>query len=219
MPLESANNISQLDDRYPLASDPASRGDDHLRLLKGVLKKQFPGKDGNGLAAPITLTEEFLNGLPKKLEDMQKSIDARWPVGSALLLFSNQNPNGTYPGTWALVTGDASLALGDGSSNVGGIFGDNTPLVPLPEHGHIGHFNGNPLPPHDHGMQIFGDVQAGNVNQRAPAIAKNQGELRTQGNSAGTPTGSVTVDVNGTRDARINVRGAQIKVNVWKRTA
>ena len=42
MTVESASYISQLDPTYPTAGDPKSEGDNHLRLVKTVLKTQFP---------------------------------------------------------------------------------------------------------------------------------------------------------------------------------
>ena len=42
MTVESATYISQLDPTYPTAGDPKSEGDNHLRLVKTVLKTQFP---------------------------------------------------------------------------------------------------------------------------------------------------------------------------------
>tara|TARA_R100001443_G_scaffold27140_3_gene40435 strand:- start:12571 stop:14415 length:1845 start_codon:yes stop_codon:yes gene_type:complete len=42
MGIESGNFISNLNSANPLSSDNVSEGDDHLRLLKNVLKKTFP---------------------------------------------------------------------------------------------------------------------------------------------------------------------------------
>lgn len=42
MTVETASYISQLDPTYPTAGDPKSEGDNHLRLVKTVLKTQFP---------------------------------------------------------------------------------------------------------------------------------------------------------------------------------
>ena len=42
MPLESATFIQSLDINNPPGTDPKSQGDDHLRLLKSVLKSTFP---------------------------------------------------------------------------------------------------------------------------------------------------------------------------------
>jgi len=46
MGLETATYISQLVATNPLATDPISQGDDHLRLLKSVLQAQFSGLSG-----------------------------------------------------------------------------------------------------------------------------------------------------------------------------
>ena len=46
MGLETGTYISELVDTNPTASDPVSQGDDHLRLIKTVLKNQFSGLSG-----------------------------------------------------------------------------------------------------------------------------------------------------------------------------
>lgn len=66
MGLETASTIAELQETNPLPTDAVSAGDDHLRLIKAVLKSQFPGKGGNGLDAPLTATEDDLNNIPTK---------------------------------------------------------------------------------------------------------------------------------------------------------
>jgi len=51
MTVESASYINQLNASYPTASDNISEGDDHLRLIKSVLKTQFPNL-GNTVVQP-----------------------------------------------------------------------------------------------------------------------------------------------------------------------
>jgi hypothetical protein len=47
MPLEESGNcISDLDSSNPAATDEVSRADDHLRLIKSVLKASFPHVSG-----------------------------------------------------------------------------------------------------------------------------------------------------------------------------
>ncbi len=41
MPLETASTIAQLNENNPVVGDPVAQGDDHLRLIKAVLKAQF----------------------------------------------------------------------------------------------------------------------------------------------------------------------------------
>lgn len=64
MSLESGTYISALDSVNPTGSDPKSRGDDHLRLIKSTLKNSFAGITGavqvggtnGGVANVYTLT-------------------------------------------------------------------------------------------------------------------------------------------------------------------
>ena len=60
MALESATYISELVDTNPTATDAISQGDDHLRMLKTVLKTQFSGLSGT---AAITASETEMNKL------------------------------------------------------------------------------------------------------------------------------------------------------------
>jgi hypothetical protein len=59
MTVESASYISQLNTANPGASDNISEGDDHLRLIKSVLKTQFP----NTGTVAVTQTTAQMNKL------------------------------------------------------------------------------------------------------------------------------------------------------------
>ena len=58
MALESATYNSELVDTNPVVSDPVGQGDDHLRMLKTVLKTQFSGLAGT---TAITTDESEMN--------------------------------------------------------------------------------------------------------------------------------------------------------------
>jgi hypothetical protein len=60
MALETATYISQLTATNPVAADSVSVGDDHIRMLKTVLKTQFSGLSGT---TAITSTEAEMNYL------------------------------------------------------------------------------------------------------------------------------------------------------------
>jgi hypothetical protein len=64
MALESATYIGQLEAANPTTSDPVDEGDNHLRLLKAVLKAQFPSL-GN---AAVTATAAQINQVNSKLK-------------------------------------------------------------------------------------------------------------------------------------------------------
>ena len=58
MPLETGDYISDLVATNPPGTDNVSQGDDHLRLIKHVLKTTFPNING-----PVTSTDEDLSNL------------------------------------------------------------------------------------------------------------------------------------------------------------
>lgn len=89
MALETASYISQLNVANPLSTDAVSQADDHLRLIKAVLKNTFPN-----LNAPVTATPGTLN------TPIAAGIIAMWsgavgavPAGWALCDGTNGTPN------------------------------------------------------------------------------------------------------------------------------
>lgn len=81
MSLESATYINQLVATNPTAADPKSQGDDHLRLLKGVLQAQFP----NLGAAAVTVLASELNALAGISSAVQTQLNAKAPLASPAL--------------------------------------------------------------------------------------------------------------------------------------
>jgi hypothetical protein len=63
MAVEQTNTIEGLVSTNPRIIDPVHNGPDHLWLIKNVLKKTFPGKNGNGFSKPITANEDEINSL------------------------------------------------------------------------------------------------------------------------------------------------------------
>lgn len=74
MTVETSTTISGLQDS-PLGDEEFHEGDDHLRLLKSVLKLQFPGQAGNGYAKAILATEDELNYLQDLTSNAQEQLD------------------------------------------------------------------------------------------------------------------------------------------------
>jgi hypothetical protein len=96
MSLESATTISGLQVSNPTGDDPQSQGDDHIRLIKAVLKNIFPGALGFGFAIPITTSEVELNyvqgvtgSIQTQLTALTASIAATAAAAAALI------PSGT----------------------------------------------------------------------------------------------------------------------------
>lgn len=220
MPLENATTISQLDSSWPLGLDSATRGDDHLRLLKAVLKAQFPGASGQGFSKPITIKEDELNGIVAKVDGLTNKY---FPVGTVVLRMDNKNPGTIYGGTWQLITGDATVTFGNGAAQTGAIVGSNVVGVPLPAHSHGSSHNlstGN-SGDHNHQIPLRGSDNSGNT---AITSSRDDGVgtiiyTRNSGTHNHPIYGGVTINSAGTSNATINVSGARIAINIWRRTA
>lgn len=86
MGLETAVYVNGLVVTNPAAGDPAGEGDDHIRLLKSVLRNTFPN-----LSGPITLTETEVNGILVTLAGLA-------PLSSPIFTGVPQGPTAA-PGT------------------------------------------------------------------------------------------------------------------------
>jgi len=71
MSLETGSYINSLVATNPLAGDPRSEGDDHIRLLKAVLLATFPN-----LTGAVTPTQAELNRLAGITSGVQAQLDA-----------------------------------------------------------------------------------------------------------------------------------------------
>lgn len=219
MPLENANTIEQLDSTWPLGLDSSSRGDDHLRLLKAVLKSQFPGASGRGFSKPITVTEDELNALPQKVADLGKTL---FPVGSVVMRMDAVNPATLYGGTWQLITGDATITFGNGAAQTGGATGSNDVAVPLPAHTHGATHNLGTTNNGNHNHAIRTGSQRMSIDDVRGNWFRDTNMLNYTeyaGDHNHGITGNVSIQSAGTANATVNVRGARIAINVWQRTA
>lgn len=95
MTIESATYIKSLDAANPSGDDPLADADDHLRLIKAVLKATFPNLD-----APVTATPAQLN--------------SGIPIGGTILW---PFPINTIPAGWAICNGQ-TLVRSDGLGNI-----------------------------------------------------------------------------------------------------
>lgn len=105
MSLETGNYIKDLLDTNPEGTDPKSQGDDHLRLIKHVLKTQFAGlTQGVGIAGK----ESDFNALTGICGNrLANNIDS----GTSQVGFYGIGPatTGTMPPNWA--NGDVLLSF------------------------------------------------------------------------------------------------------------
>lgn len=96
MAIESAAFISDLNTSNPPGSDPVGQADDHIRLIKSVLKATFPNISG-----AVSATQSQLN-------------TSLVPTGS-ILLWSGSTAS--VPTGWALCNGQ-TVARSDGTGNI-----------------------------------------------------------------------------------------------------
>jgi hypothetical protein len=123
MGLETGTTISQLVSTNPLGSDLRSQGDDHLRLIKAILKAQFPGVGGLGFNIPITAKETELNFLTGVTSNIQTQLNTlttnvaklNAPSGTRIVFYSAAAPTG-----WTIVGGLTNRILVNGSGGTTG---------------------------------------------------------------------------------------------------
>ena len=87
MGLETGTTIADLNENWPEGTDNVSQGDDHLRLIKSVLKSQFPNLDCAVLATcddlnkTIDLAAGSVNGQTSK----NATQNLPWPASEVTL--------------------------------------------------------------------------------------------------------------------------------------
>ena len=138
MPLESSTTIANLDASWPLSTDFILDGDDHTRLIKSVLKAQFPGASGNGFAIPIIAHEDEINHLSGVTGNVQSQIDAIIandnliaPSGTVMTFFQGSPPLG-----WTVLTGLDNSMMRIVDANGGGYGGTDSPISFSTSHNH-----------------------------------------------------------------------------------
>ena len=148
MGLETGSTISSFITSNPTSSDPVNQGDDHLRLIKSVLKAQFPGAAGSGFATAITATEAELNYVHGVTSNIQTQINNFLPSGTRMPFAQAAAPTG-----WTQdITDNANNRMLRVVNTAGnGVGGSDSPIVnstTMVAHTHT--FTGNSLAPHSH---------------------------------------------------------------------
>jgi len=107
MGLETATYITDLVSTNPLGTDSKAQGDNHIRLLKEVLKTQFP----NLGSAAVTATAAEINLLAGGI------FDIIYPVGTIYESTSSANPSTYFTGTTWARYGNGRVTVGQDSSD------------------------------------------------------------------------------------------------------
>jgi hypothetical protein len=140
MGLETGSTIASFITSNPTSSDPVNQGDDHLRLIKSVLKAQFPGVGGLGYATAITTTEAELNAL-HGFTNIGFASGTRSPFAQAAA------PTGW---TQDITDNATNRMLRVVNTAGGGVGGTDSPILnnTVPSHTHV--FTGSALAAHTH---------------------------------------------------------------------
>ena len=197
MALESGDFISDLDETWPLGSDNVSQGDDHVRLIKHILKTQFPNLD-----SAVTATPEEMNKGGTPTGAVIAFGGAVAPSGY-LLCNGDEIDRTTYAGLYAVITdtygaGDGSTTFNipdlrsavpagaDGTNAQGDVGGKDTwTSADIPSHGHTTSTNGNHT--HNYGFSEF-DFDRGDLTTKyaQSRLDPNSRTTTTNGNHSHT---------------------------------
>ena len=153
--------------------------------------------------------------------------------GSVVFRVDN-NPSDVYGGTWKLISGNATLYLGDGTEQSGLVEGSDFQETPLMNHTHTVN--------HDHGsftsyttLSRLSSVGYGYASGTSASVPTSgwSGFVRTgdgtgwglkfyntQYNKSSTinpPNASFTSGSSGDSNSKIDVSGAKLKLNVWQK--
>lgn len=132
MPIETGTTIAELDEQWPLSGDAILEGDNHIRLVKAVLKAQFPGALGDGFDTPITATEAEINYLTGLTGNVQQQIDdlideyqsnLYAPAGTVMVFYQAAPPTG-----WTQLAANDNSMLRVVAGAGGGAGGDSDPI-------------------------------------------------------------------------------------------
>lgn len=115
MPLESATYVDDLVSTNPLGTDDVSLGDDHIRLIKSVLKNTFPNLDG-----ALTTKLAVLNGVSQLITvgSDGEALKFNWPSGGTVAQVTNWTSASPVPANQAEQRYIASTDGGSDTYNI-----------------------------------------------------------------------------------------------------
>lgn len=188
MALESASFISQLNAANPLSTDTVSQADDHLRLIKNVLKNTFPNLD-----APVTASPSVLNNpVPAGFIGMWSGAINAIPSGWLLCNGSNGTPDLRDR---FIVGAGSTYAVG----NTGGSATVTLNESQMPSHTHVISATTGAAGAHTHTATVTDPGHVHTANQPLPGSTSA---------SSGGSTGQGTV-----RDTNSAVTGISVSIS------
>ena len=193
MPLESATFINNLVASNPASTDTVSQADDHIRLIKQVLRSTFPN-----INAPVTATPAQLNS------SVPTGFIGMWSGSLA-----------TIPAGWDLCDGNGGrpdlrdrFIVGAGSTYAVGVTGGANSVVlsesNLPAHSHSFSGTGSSSEAGSHAHSITDPGHSHGITGSQTGLGSTHNKL--DANNSGTVSSSLTTQV--TTNISINAAGA-----------
>jgi hypothetical protein len=159
-------------------------------------------------------------------------------VGSIVVRVDDINPSTIYGGTWELIQGDAALRLGNGTNQTTIVEGNDVVTMPIPKHSHdMSHTHTRGTMDFDGYFPtiITGAFQDGtggafwaienskfqNKSAYTNSTVTNHGmHFTASRNWTGNTSqpDNLNTSEEGVDNATVNVKGAHINLNIWKRT-
>jgi hypothetical protein len=173
MPLETSTYISDLVSTNPLTTDPLNQADDHLRLIKSVLKTTLPNANAAITATPTNLNNGYV------------------PVGGIIMWSGSV---ASIPAHWALCNGASGtpdlrnkFVIGAGSTYAPGATGGSATTSSDGAHTHSGNTGSHSLTesevPHTGGSGVSKYFQRvdtpGSVSGHSHTISSDGGHTHT----------------------------------------
>ena len=183
MPLETATFINNLVASNPASTDTVSQADDHIRLIKQVLKTTFPN-----LNAPVTATPAQLNSaVPTGFIGMWSGSLATIPLG------------------WGLCDGSAGrpdlrdrFIVGAGNTYIIGTTGGANTVVlaesNIPSHNHTFSGSGSASSAGAHNHTLF-DPSHSHTLIKYNSATNGESNIGGSGNAGTYSTGSATTGI------------------------
>lgn len=199
MALETASYISGLVSTNPTSTDTVSQADDHIRLIKKVLKDTFPN-----LNAPVTATPAQLNSaVPTGFIGMWSGSLATIPTGWALCDGQSGRPD--LRNRFIVGAGDSYTVGATGGANSVSLIEDN---IPSHSHNFSGSGSATSAGSHTHNVTDPGHNHTYQA-QDQPLIASTGGSysLSSTTTNTGTATTGISIQSAGSHTHTISVSG------------
>jgi len=166
----------------------------------GKLVQVIDDKLWDGFGFPLLAQQK----LDKLEQNSQSGLGGAIPIGGIIMWSGSVIPEG-----WALCNGQNGtpdltdkFIVGSGTSYTIGNTGGNDDIIlnvdQLPPHNHNATFVGDQLPPHNHTIQTWNE-ETGDPTKvpEGDTPSESHNSAATSYNSAGTPSGTVTIDNTG----------------------